>query len=292
VPIDSIIQGHSYALKMSIYTGGNVPLQASLVLLNSTGTTFTYSTPAVTTVAGVWSNLQGTVVPTWTGTLTKATVMLTTTNASANYNMDKVSMKDTTFKGGAYYIDRQLLSPNSNPFGATNASGIYILNCGGKDVIIASTRIVGTLVIKNAGGNTEIQGPINWEPAIANYPALLTDSQVAITFDSSVLSESSLGVNFNPTGCPYPYAGGAANTTATDTYPAHITGIIYSATDLNFSGAPTILGNITVNGKTSISATSLNLTYSNVFYNAPPPGFDVGRVPMNPVPGTWQRSAQ
>jgi hypothetical protein len=277
---------------MSIYTSATVPIQASLVTVNSAGAYWISSTAAVTPTADTWCNLQGTVNATWSGTLTRAILFLTTTNATANYNMDKVSVKDTTYKSGVYYLEQKLLSPSSNPFGPTNANGIYVLDCGGKDVIIADSRIVGTLVLKHAGGNSAIQGSINWQAAIANYPALLTDSSIEIALDSTALSEATLGVNFNPPGSAYPYAGGTTNTTATDSYPSQITGIVYSSTDMDFSGATTILGQITVGGKTNISGTSLKLTYSNLFYNTPPPGFDVGGVPMNPVPGTWQRVAQ
>jgi len=292
LPLAPIIQAHTYSVRMSIYTSATVPIQASLVVVNSAGAYWISSTAPVTPTANTWCNLQGTVSPTWTGTLSRAILYLTTTNPTANYNMDNVSVKDTTYNSGTYYLEHRLLSPSSNPFGPTNANGIYVLDCGGKDVIIADSRIVGTLMLKHAGGNSAIQGSINWQPAIANYPALLTDSKIEIALDSTALSEATVAVNFNPPGSPYPYAGGTANTTATDTYPSQITGIVYSSNDMDFSGATTILGQVTVGGRTSISGTSLKLTYSNLFYSTPPPGFDVGGVPMNPVPGTWQRLAQ
>jgi len=292
VPLAAIVAGHTYTMKMSIYTNANVPVKATLALWNSGGNVFTFSTPAGIPQGSSWCNLEGTITPTWTGTLTKATIGLETSNTSTNYNMDQVSLKDMTFKSGAYYIDHKLLSPNSNPFGATNANGIYVLDCGGKDVIIADSRIVGTLVLKRASANTVIRGSINSEPAIASYPALLTDSRITVALNATPLSESNLGMNFNPIGSPYPYAGGTADAATMDTYPSQINGIVYSATDMDFSGDTTILGNITVNGKTSILGTALRLTYSNVSYNQPPPGFDVSGVLMNPVPGTWQRVPQ
>ena len=292
LPIASIIQGHSYSLRMSIYTSATVPIQATLVTVNTAGAYWIFSTAAVTPAANTWCTIQGTVSPTWTGTLSRAILYLTTTNATADYNMDNVSVKDTTYKSGAYYLEHRLLSPSSNPFGAANANGIYVLDCGGKDVIIADSRIVGTLMLKHAGSNSSIRGSMNWQPAVANYPALLTDSSIEIKLNSTALSEATLALNFNPPGSPYPYAGGTANTTATDSYPSQISGIVYSSNDMDLSGQTTIFGQITVGGKTKISGTSLKLTYSNIFYNTPPPGFDVGGVPMNPVPGTWQRVTQ
>jgi hypothetical protein len=292
LPVSSIVAGHTYTIRMSIYTSATVPIQATLCTVNSTGAYWLSSTAPVTPTANTWCNLQGTVSPTWQGTLTQAILYLTTTNTTTTYNMDKVSVKDTTYKSGAYYLEHRLLSPNSNPFGPANANGIYVLDCGGKDLIIGDSRIVGTLVLKRPGGNSAIQGSVNWEPAIANYPALLSDSSIDIALNSTAMSEATFGVNFNPPGCPYPYAGGATNTNATDSYPSQITGIVYSAGDVDFSGDTKIFGQITVGGRTNISGTALRLTYSNLFYNSPPPGFDVGGVPMNPVPGTWQRVAQ
>ena len=72
---------------------------------------------------------------------------------------------------------------------ATNAAGIYVLDCAGKNVYLARARIVGTLVVKN-GKNLQIVGPMVAEPAIYNYPVLLSNDVMSISFDGSTLSES------------------------------------------------------------------------------------------------------
>lgn len=290
LPLASVIKGHTYILKMSVSPNANATLQATIQIVTTAGT-YTFSTPPTTGSNNFWFNLQGDLTLTWTGTIQKATVFLTTSNPGTTYNMDKLSLKDITFSSNSYYAERVLLSPTANPWGTPNAKGIYVLDCAGKNVIFANCRIVGTLVLKNAGSGTSFQGPIVWEPATPNYPALLTDQKVSITFTSAVLSEAELA-NFNPPECPYPYASGTGNTSYLDTYPSQITGIVYSANDLNFSGAPTIIGNVVAQGKPSVSSSALNLTYTNTCYLTPPPGFDFGRIPLFPVPGTWQRPTQ
>ena len=222
IPLSSMVNGHTYQLQMSIYTNIATAVQATLLLVNSTGAQFAYATPAATPISGYWSNLQGNVVASWTGTLAKATVLLTTMSTNQTYNMDKVQLKDVTYSDNTYLIEGQLLSPAVNPFGSTNASGIYVLNCGNQNLVIANSRIVGTLVLLNANNNTSVQGSMIWEPAIANYPALLVASNLSFSTTSAGLSESTYGVNFNPPGTPYPYNGGTSNNTQTDGFPSLI----------------------------------------------------------------------
>jgi hypothetical protein len=192
-----------------------------------------------------------------------------------------------------YIMDKALLSPTSNPFGSqqTNDKGIYIINCSGKSVILGRTRIVGTLVFTNPGGNSLIQGPVIWEPAVYNYPALLADKDLEVGFDSAVgMDESVLGINLNPPGTPYPYLNGVANSTLTDSYPSKMTGLVYNVNQWTFSGAPSFTGIVLADQNITVNANSLNLSYGNTYLNDPPPGFDVGTITMKVVPGTWQRS--
>ena len=71
--------------------------------------------------------------------------------------------------------------PGVNPFGVTtNAQGIYWINCGGNKLVIERSRIQGTLLVVNPGAGSCIgNGPINWSPAVAGYPALLVDADTA-----------------------------------------------------------------------------------------------------------------
>jgi hypothetical protein len=199
-------------------------------------------------------------------------------------------MTDTSLPSSGYVMDRVLLSPASNPYGSTNAQGIYILNCQNQNVTIGPCRIVGTLVLTNAGSNTTIQGPIIWEPAVPGYPVILIASPLTISVNSSVgLSEATLGVNFNPPGTPYPFVGGTTNSTASDGYPSSLNGLIYCGGNLTVSSSPTINGCVISAGSIQLNCASLNLTYGSGSYAYPPPGFSTNLPSLYPVPGSWQR---
>src|SRR5687767_14232573 len=74
---------------------------------------------------------------------------------------------------GDIVIDGKLLSPDNNPWGLEkNANGIYWVNCGGRRVVIRDSRILGTLVLRDANEVT-VEGSVHWEPAVEGYPALL-----------------------------------------------------------------------------------------------------------------------
>ncbi len=276
----------------------------ALTVTNNNNVTTTFTGPAASITPNAqnqynWTNVQATLAPNWTGTLTKATISLVVSPANANYNIDQVQMNDVTYPNNAYVMDRILLSPNSNPFGgSTNAQGIYIINCSGQTVAIGNSRIVGTLIFTNAGNNSIIQGPVVWEPAVANFPALMVSGNNTLTIatPSGSFSEANLGLNFNPSGTPYPYQSGTSNSTLTDSYPSQISGMVYSAGNLKFYNSPTINGVViaasqiqVTNPPGNVGTTTMNLNYNNIYLNNPPPGFTSGTVTMKEVPGTWQR---
>ena len=292
IPVASLKSGNKYDLWIPIFPTSATTASATLTLTSSGSGTQTFATDNKSLSANVWADLRKTITPTWTGTLTQATVSITI-NSNNNYHLDDPSLRDVTYSDNTYVIDRQVLSPSVNPFGSqqTNPQGIYVINCGNKDVIVGHSRIVGTLVLVKPGAGSLIQGPVIWEPAVINYPALLTDTQLKIGFDSSAgLDEVTLNINFNPPGTPYPYAGGTSNTTLTESYPSKITGLLYTTKDWTFSGAPNIFGVVIADKTIKVNATSLNLNYGNTYLNDPPPGFELGGITMKVVPGTWQRS--
>jgi hypothetical protein len=296
LPLSSIVPGHVYSVNFPVYSAGNDTMSVKLTLITSTGT-FTCSSPATAVVQNTWTNLQtannAPLAPSWTGTLTQATVTVTSTT-NKDYYLDGLSFKDTTYSNGTYVMERQLLAPTINPYGTPNAQGIYILNCSGKTIIVSNCRIIGTLLILNAGGNSALQGSIIIEPAVANFPVFLTNSQVNLSLSSAALSESSVNVNFNPTGAPYPYSAGSGtntNTTTTDSYPTGLNGLVYSTRDLTVDTGTSVSGVLLSAGQIKVNATSLTLRYNNIYLNNPPPGFTSGTIQMKPVPGTWQRVA-
>ncbi len=181
-------------------------------------------------------------------------------------------------------ISRTLLSPTNNPFGATNAEGIYYIDCAGASVYLNRVRIVGTLVLVNPGGASTIDNSIHWEPAVANYPSLLVDGNMNFDMWPDALSESSVGINLNPAGTPY---NGTTDNDTSDSYPSVIKGLVYISGDVKSTYELTIDGVMVVGVSTNIGD-MINLTYQSTFLDEPPPGFtDVARMVVSP--GSWRR---
>lgn len=291
-----MISGRSYTLTVPFVPTVNGNYRAVLEVTSTGSGTQSYATATIgigDSQKNIWNTLTGTFTPNFDGTATTATLKLVTPT-TGDYYIDDASLYDTGYSSTTYYMDRVLLSPASNPFGSVNTNGIYIIDCGGKDVIVQNCRIVGTLVFINS---TEaqppyVQGAMIWEPAVSNYPALLTTGTVHVAFTNTAPNESVLGFNMNPAGTPYPYDGGTTNETLSDAFAARITGLVYSQTQLKFAGAPSITGVVVANDSISVNASSLSLNYSSIYLNDPPPGFDVGTVTMKVVPGTWMRTVE
>jgi hypothetical protein len=296
--------GNQFSIRLPIYSATQCTAQAVLTLVTAASGTLTFATNPVNVNASQWTSVSGSLTPSFSGTLTKATVSVTV-SGTGNFFMDNVSLTDQSYPYNVYVIDRALLSPTSNPYGSgqTNAQGIYVIQCANQTVQISNSRIVGTLVFVNPGNNSGIVGPVVWEPAVYNYPVLMAaisgGGQFNIAPTSGALSEASLGVNLNPPGTPYPYVGGTANSTMTDSYPAQINGLIYSSANLTLYNSPSIFGTVIANSTISVTAppgnqgvTSINLSYGNVYLNNPPPGFTGGTISMKEVYGTWQRVVQ
>ncbi len=183
-------------------------------------------------------------------------------------------------------ISDLVMSPTNNPYGTeTNPLGIYVIDCQESDLLIQDARIHGTLVILNAGSGTRIDKDIHWEPAVANYPALMVQGNLEMRWHAEhLLSENLRGVNFNPAHSPYQ---GVSDSDMTDEYTAVIKGLIYISGDLAITYTCNLEGMVLVGGTAEVTK-GLTLTYDSKFLNYPPPGFAKGAV-MQIVPGTWTR---
>lgn len=182
-------------------------------------------------------------------------------------------------------MQKVVLSPSSNPYGAPNAQGIYVLDCQNQSVVIQNCRIVGTLVLLNPGASTAVAGSVRWDPAVANYPCLMVRGGIALNLSSSSLSENSLNVNFNPPGTPHAYPAGSTDTDTNDSYTSSIAGLVYASGNVSTSNAPSV-SVLVVGGSLTLGGT-LTLSYSSAFYDSPPPGFYTVR--MVPSQGSWRR---
>lgn len=147
-------------------------------------------------------------------------------------------------------ISNTVISPATNPYGATNSLGIYIIDCGNGKLTIEDCRLVGTFVILNAS-SVVIDGSVNITPAADGLPAILVQGPLQLAYSSTVLSESGgSNPNFNPAGTPYPYPSGSSDNNENDTYPSTIDGLVYAT------------GNISVTGTNSVHTLLTNATLS------------------------------
>jgi hypothetical protein len=193
------------------------------------------------------------------------------------------------WNGSAREMDEVIFSPGHNPFWPymTNPSGIYVIDCQGQSVCIRDCRIVGTLVLLNAGGGTRIEQAIHWEPAVANYPALLVDGNLSLREDGTALDEDMENENYNPAHTPY---NGQSDGDEEDQYASRIEGLIYVTNDVFAGAGPhTVKGAIVVGHNfTAEPNCFLNLQYDPELVNNPPPGF-IERVDMKVAEGGYER---
>lgn len=176
-----------------------------------------------------------------------------------------------------------LLGPCANPYGATNANGIYYVDCAGQALVLKNLRVLGTLIILDPGLGSGAAEGVLIEHLDATYPALMVRGNFELKLTGN-LAESK-GVNLNPTGCEYV---GVADKDETDTYPVGISGIVFASGALATSTALTASGALISDGFLTIGG-DLTIDHDPKLIDAPPPGFERKNRPMIPVAGTWQR---
>ena len=108
-----------------------------------------------------------------------------------------------------------------------------------------------------------VQGSVNWEPAVSNYPALLIQGPLCLYMDGTV-----------------PLDG---------TYPSIIKGLVYAESRLDVAEFPDVNGVVVTGGDANLTPfTALGLTFDRTYLDNPPPGFG-GGPGMLIAPGTWRR---
>lgn len=270
-----------------IFTGGSdhknchANVQGAPLVSNSTLTNSTCAIVANVEAQTIVNNAS------ITGTQTAAAAIRSLPDSSSVF--DYYLANGTTIATAT--IDGRLLSPFSNPFGSPNPNGIYIINAGGLDFTIKNSRIVGTIVVINAGEVT-VDGEVNWEPAHMHYPALMVAGNLRMRMNEALLRESAQGRNFNPLLTPYK---NISDIDQNDVYPSALAGIVYCTGNLTVDGKNDSLtcrvdGLIIAGGNGSILKTGrLFVTYNTTHALNPPPGF-VGTPSNQIISGTWRQS--
>jgi hypothetical protein len=188
-------------------------------------------------------------------------------------------------------IERVVLSATNNPYGTgvTNPQGIYIIDCQGGNVTIRNCRIVGTLVFRNVGAYVQLSNSVNWEPYVANFPAMMVEGSLILSSpQNQALSEVTNATNFNPSHTPYLSQSDSSYSDG-DTYPCAITGLVYNTGYLWVTNQALVNGT-TVSGRSVYVTSNSTFNYKSVFLTNPPPGFTAGNQ-VEVVPGTWKQAS-
>lgn len=232
-----------------------------------------------TVVALFWTKVTATITaPAWSGNLEYAFVKIGgDINNTADFYFDDLDIRENI---NGRFIYRQVLGPGINTLapGQTNSQGIYWINCSGSRILLERSRIVGTLLIINPGTNSGVNnGPINWSPAVAGFPALLVDSDTGTSADftllttNRVLSEKENGMNYNPSGAPDPDLG--TDSDMADIYPSQIRGLIAIRHNLTYQNRTLVRGQVIVGNNIVNSSGELEVDYQLDALLNPPSGF-------------------
>lgn len=289
------------SLRCSVYAVGDIN-QSS----NSTTNSGPFASAGTFTVTGtVYGDVEGNAVNvtgtgTVTGTITEPGPSRTMPLPSA---WDVYTSLSTTIPYSSFtYVDantrvmeRSLLGVTINPYGFTDADGVYYIYVpAGQQLIVRMSRIHATLLIELESGATfRLENSCLWDPPNgANYPAMIVKSDgtanVILNSSNAVLKEGNPPpkVNCNPPGEPY---DGVTDTDQNDQYPPLCRGVYHViggnvhtllSTNLNVEGV------VISEGTVSLGA-NLNVTVEpNIFLN-PPDGYVGPSIDMEVVQGTW-----
>lgn len=188
---------------------------------------------------------------------------------------------------GVTTLDKRVLTPQLNPFGLADPEGVYVIRATG-DVTIKNTRILGTLVVICPGYRVIIDNNVLLESANRDFPALIIvgDAELRYTTQGQVLSESALGVNFNPAGAAY---AGNTDSDQLDSYPSEIRGLVHVTGDYLTQANNTVRGAVLANTLTINSIHTI--AYDASLFSRPPMGY-AAQVNMPVTSGSLQRTVK
>lgn len=287
----------SYQLGCSVYNRYRNSISAKVHLrIESANEGVRYfSTPAALIKEKEKSFISGLVKPTWTGELISADWIVTAEfvvdqTTAANFSVSDPILFDRSYADDSYVLRNALLTPANNPYGTgqTDEEGVYVVNCDRNRVIVANSRVIGTLVLLESE-NATLENSLDMRNYIYNYPALLVDQSLTLAMDANPLAELATGVNFNPQSASLSSGGVFVfDNELDDSYSSSISGLIYVEGGLEIENSLDVNGVVLVGGEIISDSATVNLQYNPIFYVDPPPGFD-GSVEMVLMPGNIKR---
>lgn len=177
-------------------------------------------------------------------------------------------------------ISDVVLSPTFNPFGMPNFAGLYVINCADQKIVIKNCRIIGTLILINPKSDSKIEAAINWQPALADYPALIVSGNMITIEPDQDLNEDEREVDFSLFG----ESGYGDNE---DVFPNLITGTIYIDGDLDVKKETHISGPVIVTGNVALKDNAILDADTASYYDHPTSMFCYSY--LAPIPGTWKQ---
>lgn len=184
-------------------------------------------------------------------------------------------------------IDRRLLAPGVNYDGTGQVDGLYKINTGNQDIEIKDLRLRGTLVIRcGAGRIVRLVDRVLMQPARPDYPVLITDGSVDIKIKSSAenLTESNIGINFNPGSAPY---NGVADSDMDDIYPNEVQGLVHARQSIWLNEECRVIGCLMAEGAITVLVGRPNIHYDPALATNPPIGYRNHKMKIQP--DSWRR---
>ncbi len=165
-------------------------------------------------------------------------------------------------------IDKRVISPGSNPWGATNPEGLYFIDTGGNDLTIRNTRINGTLVVRATGKRVILDNAVFLHNYKSDYPVLIVEGNVEMNFQSKSfgLSEVTNNANFNPQYSPYL---GAWDADLSDNYPNEIQGLVHIKGTLKMKSTARVQGVIICEGQVTCEDFNKIIHDPSIYTDAP-----------------------
>jgi hypothetical protein len=204
-----------------------------------------------------------------------AEIEIVTPGSTAAHLIDDGQLFDSALDADApLLLHRLRLGPDSNPFGTPNSDGRYVIDLGGRDLVIRDCVIRGTLVLRNAGPGTRIEDSVAWEPVVPGDPIVIVEGTLTVAGDGRPVHEQTIGVDLDGDG-----ARGS-------TMPAVLDGLIYATGRLTVQGRPTFGGSLVTRNGVHFDAAEAHFAGGRGDPDRIPAGFAVDDVVTVVRPGT------
>jgi hypothetical protein len=183
-------------------------------------------------------------------------------------------------------IDKKILAPGYNPWGATNPDGVYFIDTADHDMTIKNSRINGTLIIRLGSKTLTLDNAVFMQNYRSDYPVLIVEGDVVIQCRSCdyTLSEVTNDKNYNPSGAPYL---GVSDDDKLDVYPNEIQGLVHIKGSLKLKETAKISGAVICEGTVSCEGVN-TITHKPQLYAIPPEGYTFVDN-MQPSPESWRQ---